>query len=92
MTAGLMKQILLNTKLFLMRHDFVQVTKLKEGTCWRRKTDGMIIMVSQKPDGSISISLDDTKTKGTTAVSKAARLSKRTTMADLVEMASTIRR
>jgi hypothetical protein len=72
-TDLLMKNLLLNTKLYLMKQDFVQISKLREGTYWRRKTDGMIVLVSQKPDGSISIAVDATKTKGKTAETKAAR-------------------
>lgn len=73
MTADLMKQIMLSTKLYLMKHDFVQIAKVQGTTHWRRKTDGMIVAVAQKPDGSISISLDPTKTKGKTAENKARR-------------------
>lgn len=83
MTADLMKQIALNTKLYLMKHDFVQITKLQGTTHWRRKTDGMIIAVTQKPDGSISISLDSTKTKGKTAENKARREMLRTELPGL---------
>lgn len=72
-TVDLMKQILLATKVYLMKHDFVQITKVREGTYWRRKTDGMIILVTQNPDGSIRIALDATKTKGKTHEKKAQR-------------------
>ena len=92
MNTDLMKQILLNTKLFLMKHDFVQVTKLKEMTFWRRKTDGMMVSLSQKPDGSVSIALDDTKTKGMTAVSKAVRFDKKQTRTTLADIVSSMRR